>query len=115
MSERHISPPANGGVAQPAAAEIFRKHVEAGGTTVLTLGSLTTLHKFQVAYPGSFAKIETLYSMFGAVDVEGNVFHSVSGFQTSEPSHHSAVRTHPSAHPALAPRALSTVAQRVEG
>jgi hypothetical protein len=44
--------------------------------TVLTIGSMTSLHKFQVTYPESFAKIETLYAMFGAVDVDGNVFHS---------------------------------------
>ena len=69
MSERHISPPANGGVAQPAAAEIYRTHVEAGVTTVLTLGSLTTLHKFQVTYPGSFAKIETQHGQSASLAV----------------------------------------------
>lgn len=59
------------------AADIYHKHVGLGDVrTVLCIGSMTSLHKFQVTYPDSFAKIETLYAMFGAVDVDGNVFHS---------------------------------------
>lgn len=60
----------------PSASTVYKNHIEAGVTTVLTLGSMTSLHRFQLDHPESFAKIETLYSMFGAVDVEGNVFSS---------------------------------------
>ena len=75
VSDRH--PPAPmGAVAQPTGESIYKKHVDAGVTTVLTIGSMTSLAKFQQEYPASFAKIDTLYAMFGAVDVDGNVFHS---------------------------------------
>ena len=58
----------------PAAEEVYRRHVDAGVTTVLALGSFTSLHKFQLEHPESFARLRTLHAMIGAIDVPGNIF-----------------------------------------
>lgn len=56
------------------AVEVYKKYIDMGVTTVITNGPYTSLHAFKEMYPESFAKIQTLYSMAGNVDVLGNVY-----------------------------------------
>jgi len=67
----------------PSAEDVYKKAVDAGVDTVITLGSLTSLQKFKFKYPDSFAKMKHIIAMIGAFDVPGNLF-SVPANKVSE-------------------------------
>uniref|UniRef100_A0A7S1X8A9 Inosine/uridine-preferring nucleoside hydrolase domain-containing protein n=1 Tax=Tetraselmis chuii TaxID=63592 RepID=A0A7S1X8A9_9CHLO len=70
-------------VGNTTAAAVYAKWADQGVDTVLTLGTMTSLHSFQAENPASYAKLKYLYAMLGAVEVPGNVW-SVPGADSSE-------------------------------